>query len=91
MYDVAIIGGEPAGSTAAGLLACAPRNVLGLAPVVNAVLGGNVGNRFQIRWRMWVFHFLVWLQRRYPVAPKLTLMPSKGGAPALIETVWTAT
>ena len=27
----------------------APRNVLGLAPAVNAVLGGNVGNSFQIR------------------------------------------
>ncbi|PYK44439.1 MAG: hypothetical protein DME53_08340, partial [Verrucomicrobia bacterium] len=39
----------------------APRNVLGLAPAVNAVLGGNVGNSFPIRWRMWVFYFLVWL------------------------------
>jgi hypothetical protein len=68
----------------------APRNVLGLAPAVNAVLGGNVGNSFQIRWRMWVFYSLVWLQRRYPVAPKLTLVPRKEGAPALIETVRTA-
>jgi flavin-dependent dehydrogenase len=55
----------------------APRNVLGLAPAINAVLGGNVGNSFPIRWRMWVFYFLVWLQRRYPIAPKLTLMPRK--------------
>lgn len=53
----------------------APRNVLGLAPAVNAVLGGNVGNSFPIRWRMWVFYLLVWLQRRYPIAPKLTLVP----------------
>jgi hypothetical protein len=29
-----------------------PRNVLGVAPAVNAVLGGNVGNTFGIRWRM---------------------------------------
>ncbi|MDP9187393.1 MAG: tryptophan 7-halogenase [Verrucomicrobiota bacterium] len=29
-----------------------PRNVLGVAPAVNAVLGGNVGNSFGIRWRM---------------------------------------
>jgi hypothetical protein len=28
----------------------APRHVLGLAPAVNAVLGGNVGNSFPIRW-----------------------------------------
>ena len=68
----------------------APRNVLGLAPAVNAVLGGNVGNSFPIRWRMWVFYFLVWLQRRYPVAPKLTLVPRKEEAPAPMETVRTA-
>ena len=55
----------------------APRNVLGLAPAVNAVLGGNVGNSFPIRWRMWVFYFLVWLQRRHPIAPKLTLIPKQ--------------
>jgi flavin-dependent dehydrogenase len=55
----------------------APRssNVLGLAPAVNAVLGGNVGNSFPIRWRMWVFYFLVWLQRHHPIAPRLTLVP----------------
>ena len=55
----------------------APRNVLGLAPAVNAVLGGNVGNSFAIRWRMWVFYFLVWLQRHHPIAPTLTLVPKK--------------
>ena len=60
----------------------APRNVLGLAPAVNAVLGGNVGNSFPIRWRMWVFYFLVWLQRHHPIAPKRTLVPKKEGASA---------
>jgi flavin-dependent dehydrogenase len=55
----------------------APRNVLGLAPAVNAVLGGNVGNSFPIRWRMWVFYFLVWLQRYHPIAPRLTLIAKK--------------
>ena len=64
----------------------APRNVLGLAPAVNAVLGGNVGNSFPIRWRMWVFYFLVWLQRRFPIAPKLTLVPKKAEAPPVAET-----
>src|SRR6266704_3052511 len=60
----------------------APRNVLGLAPAVNAVLGGNVGNSFAIRWRMWVFYFLVWLQRHHPIAPRLTLVPKKEEARA---------
>ncbi len=65
----------------------APRNVLGLAPAVNAVLGGNVGNSFPIRWRMWVFYFLVWLQRHHPIAPRLTLVPGKEEVSAPIETV----
>ena len=65
----------------------APRNVLGLAPAVNAVLGGNVGNSFPIRWRMWVFYFLVWLQRHHPIAPRLTLMPNKAEVPATMQTV----
>jgi hypothetical protein len=50
------------------------------------VLGGNVGNSFPIRWRMWVFYFLVWLQRHHPIAPRLTLVPKKGEAPAAAET-----
>ena len=65
----------------------APRNVLGLAPAVNAVLGGNVGNSFPIRWRMWVFYFLVWLQRHHPIAPRLTLVPNKAEVPATMQTV----
>jgi flavin-dependent dehydrogenase len=60
----------------------APRSVLGLAPAVNAVLGGNVGNSFAIRWRMWLFYFLVWVQRHHPIAPRLTLVPKKAEAPA---------
>ena len=55
----------------------APRDVFDLPPAVNAVLGGNVGNSFAIRWRMWVFYFLVWLQKRYPIVPRLTLVPKK--------------
>jgi flavin-dependent dehydrogenase len=68
----------------------APREVLGLAPAVNAVLGGNVGNSFPIRWRMWVFYFLVWLQRYHPIAPKLTLVPKKEETSAPMATVPTA-
>src|SRR5215472_17560819 len=62
------------------------RGVLGLAPAVNAVLGGNVGNSFPIRWRMWVFYFLVWLQRHHPIAPKLTLAPKRQDAPEAPQT-----
>ena len=58
----------------------APRDVFDLPPAVNAVLGGNIGNSFAIRWRMWVFYFLVWLQKRYPIVPRLTLVPKKEDA-----------
>jgi len=54
------------------------------------VLGGNVGNSFPIRWRMWVFYFLVWLQRHHPIAPKLTLAPKKEQTSSPVETVPTA-
>jgi flavin-dependent dehydrogenase len=63
-----------------------PRNVLGLVPAVNSVLGGNVGNSFPIRWRMWVFYFLVWLQRHLPIAPRRTLVPKKEEAAVPLET-----
>src|SRR5881409_1598873 len=65
----------------------APRDVFGLPPAVNAVLGGNVGNSFAIRWRMWVFYFLVRVQRHHPIAPRLTLVPKKDEAPTPVETV----
>jgi geranylgeranyl reductase family protein len=60
----------------------APRDVFNLPPAVNAVLGGNIGNSFAIRWRMWVFYFLVWLQKHYPIAPRRTLVPNKQVATA---------
>jgi hypothetical protein len=56
-----------------------PRQVLNLPPAVNAVLGGNIGTEFGIRWRMWVFYFLVWLQRHYPIVPRLSLIPKQSG------------
>jgi hypothetical protein len=65
----------------------APREFLNLPPAVNAVLGGNIGNSFGVRWRMWVFYFLVWLQRHYPICPRLTLVPKKEGSPASVKTV----
>ena len=69
----------------------APRDVLGLPPAVNAVLGGNIGNSFAIRWRMWVFYFLVWLQKHYPIVPRLTLVPNKEEAHVTAETAGATT
>jgi flavin-dependent dehydrogenase len=62
-----------------------PRQVFNLPPTVNAVLGGNIGTSFAIKWRMWVFYFLVWLQRHYPIVPRLTLVPKREQQPATSE------
>lgn len=64
--------------------------MLGLAPAVNALLGGNVGDSFPIPWRMSVFYFLAWLQRHHPIAPNLTLAPKKEHASWPMETAQTA-
>lgn len=52
-----------------------PQDFLQLPPAVNAILGGNVGNSFAIRWRMWIFYSIVWLQKYFPVCPRRTLLP----------------
>ena len=64
-----------------------PRPVLNLPPAVNAVLGGNIGGEFAIKWRMWVFYFLVWVQRHYPIVPRRTLVPEKKESSAPTQAV----
>jgi flavin-dependent dehydrogenase len=59
-----------------------PQDIFQIPPAVNAVLGGNVGDSFAIRWRMWVFYMLVRLQRFIPLCPRRTLVPKKEMAPA---------
>ncbi len=56
-----------------------PRDFLQLPPAVNAVLAGNLGTSFAIRWRMWIFYGLVRLQKHFALSPRRTLVP---GAPA---------
>jgi FADH2-dependent halogenase len=52
-----------------------PQNFLQIPPAVNAVLGGNIGNSFAIKWRMSIFYLLLWLQRYLPLCPRRTLLP----------------
>ena len=49
---------------------------------VNAVLGGNIGDSFAIKWRMWIFYLLVRLQKYIPLCPRRTLVPKNEEAPA---------
>jgi FADH2-dependent halogenase len=52
-----------------------PQDVLQIPPAVNAMLGGNVFSGLPVRWRMWVFYLLVFLQKYYPLCPRRTLLP----------------
>ena len=55
-----------------------PTDILQIAPAVNAVLAGNEGQSFGVRWRMWLFYFFVRVQHVIPFSPRLSLVP---GAP----------
>ena len=60
-----------------------PQDMFQIPPAVNAVLGGNVGDSFAIKWRMWIFYLLVRLQRYIPLCPRRTLIPQKESAGAV--------
>jgi len=64
-----------------------PQDILQIPPAVNAVLGGNIGNSFAIRWRMSIFYLLLWLQRYLPLCPRRTLMPKKEELASSTESV----
>lgn len=53
-----------------------PAPFLQIPQAVNAVLGGNIGTSFAIRWRMEVFYLLVALQKWIPICPRRTFLPN---------------
>ena len=50
-----------------------PREFFDVVPAVNAVLAGNLGSSFPLRWRLWLFHGLVALQKFFPISPRLAI------------------
>ena len=62
-----------------------PQDLFQIPPAVNAVLGGNIGDSFAIKWRMWIFYLLVRLQKYIALCPRRTLVPKKEGAPEAAE------
>jgi flavin-dependent dehydrogenase len=64
-----------------------PQDIFQIPPAVNAVLGGNAGTSFAIRWRMWIFYSIVWLQRYLPLCPRRTLVPQREPAATPVETL----
>jgi hypothetical protein len=57
-----------------------------IAAAVNAVLAGNEGKSFAIKWRMWLFYFFVYAQKFFAFSPRLSLVPKKDQAPVPAET-----
>jgi 2-polyprenyl-6-methoxyphenol hydroxylase-like FAD-dependent oxidoreductase len=57
-----------------------PQEFLQIPPAVNAVLGGNIGTSWPIRWRMEIFYLLVRLQKFFALAPRRTLLPQQSAA-----------
>ncbi|MFY9986880.1 MAG: NAD(P)/FAD-dependent oxidoreductase [Chthoniobacterales bacterium] len=56
-----------------------PQEFLQLVPAVNSLLAGNEKPLLQVRWRLWVFNLLVYLQKRFAIiAPRMSLQPNSG-------------
>jgi flavin-dependent dehydrogenase len=54
-----------------------PSDRMQVAAAVNAVLAGNEGKSFAIKWRMWLFYFFVYAQKFFAVSPRLSLVTQK--------------
>jgi flavin-dependent dehydrogenase len=62
-----------------------PNDTMQIAAAVNAVLAGNEGRNFQIKWRMWVFYFFVNAQRFFPFSPRFSIEPEQQNLPSTPE------
>jgi flavin-dependent dehydrogenase len=59
-----------------------PTETMQIAAAVNAVLAGNSGKSFPVKWRMWVFYFFVYAQKFFAFSPRLSLVPKTQEMPA---------
>jgi len=59
-----------------------PTDTMQIAAAVNAVLAGNEGKSFAIKWRMWLFYFFVHAQKFFALSPRLSLVPKSAKMPA---------
>ena len=59
-----------------------PTETMQIAAAVNAVLAGNAGKSFAVKWRMWVFYFFVYTQKFFGFSPRLPLVPQREEMPS---------
>jgi flavin-dependent dehydrogenase len=64
-----------------------PSDTVQIAAAVNAVLAGNDGKSLAIKWRMWLFYFFVWVQRHFPIVPRLSLVPKQMATPSSADPI----
>ena len=57
-----------------------PKQFFQIVPAVNSVLAGSEERLPEVRWRLWIFDFLVFLQRRFAmIAPRMSFKPEEAG------------
>jgi flavin-dependent dehydrogenase len=55
-----------------------PKQFFQIVPAVNSVLAGSEEHLPEVRWRLWIFDFLVFLQKRFAViAPRMSFQPKE--------------
>jgi flavin-dependent dehydrogenase len=55
-----------------------PKQFFQIVPAVNSVLAGSEERLPEVRWRLWIFDFLVFLQKRFAlVAPRMNFQPKQ--------------
>ncbi|HUR47456.1 MAG TPA: hypothetical protein VMZ27_16355, partial [Candidatus Saccharimonadales bacterium] len=54
-----------------------PRDKFNLPSAVTALLAGELEGGWKIRWRMKIFFWLVKIQKRWPLVPRINFDPSE--------------
>ena len=53
-----------------------PKEFFQIVPALNSVLAGSEQNLPEVRWRLWIFDCLVFLQKRFAmIAPRMSFQP----------------
>jgi flavin-dependent dehydrogenase len=50
-----------------------PQDFMKLPSAINCVLAGRADLPFSAKWRLWLFFFLVWVQKRWPLTPRVEI------------------
>ena len=63
-----------------------PTDRMQIAAAVTAVLAGNYGKSFAVKWRMWLFYFFVYAQKFFAFSPRIAFVPGTEESSARSET-----